>query len=181
MLVSLIALVCSVGCFSQSTKHNRIKKIETSEAETTDSISTKKKNVVKVKDAEISKTTETLGKRYLFGVATSYADSVTMLTNICEVDGMESRVQEKTPIGLELYTQSLKDFLLKQGKTGYVCATFVCKSRKEAEQKLLSVRNDVVRKKMTALQSVGDFKYQFISTEHIYTNEKTETDSGDDF
>ena len=176
-----MALVGNVDCFSQSAKHHQ-KKIETSEAETNDSTTVKQqKEVRKLKDTEVAKTTETLGKRYLFGVATSYADSVTMLTNICEVNGMSCRAQEKTPIGLELYTQSLKDYLLKQGKTGYVCTTFVCKSQKEAEQKLIAVRNDVARKKMTALQSVGDFKYQVISTEHIYSNEKTETEQDEDF
>jgi hypothetical protein len=121
---------------------------------------------------EESKKTIQLAPRYLFGVATSYADSVTYVTNIFEISGMEGRIQEKTPIGVDLYTQSLKDYLKEKGKTGYLCATYVCKSRKEAEQKVLKVRGNVQRNKMTALQPIGDFSFKYISTEHIYSNEQ---------
>ncbi len=117
-----------------------------------------------------------LDSRFLFGVATSYADSVTYVTNISEISGMEGRIQEKTPIGIDLYTQSLKDFLKERGKTGYLCATYVCKSRKEAERKLLNVRGNVQRNKLTALQPIGEFSYKYISTEHIYSNEEKEAE-----
>ena len=93
---------------------------------------------------------------------------------------MDGRIQEKTPVGIDLYTQDLRDFLKERGKTGYLCATYVCKSRKEAEQKILEVRNNVLRNKLTALQPISEFKYKYISTEHIYSNEEKPNESQDD-
>lgn len=180
-LLLFVFVASSTLCYSQTSKPRRDKKVKTSEAEVVDSLSTKKKAKKHVEGkTEDQNKTISLGACYLFGVATGYADSVTMVTNICRVDGMEGRLQEKTPIGIDLYTKSLKDYLAGIGKKGYVCTTFVCTSRKEAEQRLVAVRNNVMQKKTTALMPIGDFEYKYISTKHIFSNEEKETEDTDD-
>lgn len=173
---------------SQVVDTHKTKDVMTSESEEIDSINNvnapkeEKKHVSDDFKSDENKKILRLGSRFLFGVATSYADSVTYVSNIVEIVGMDGRIQEKTPVGIDLYTQDLRDFLKERGKTGYVCATYVCKSRKEAEQKILDVRNNVLRNKLTALQPISEFKYKYISTEHIYSNEEKPNESqNDDF
>ena len=184
----VFSLLCSVVGLSQVVDTHKTKDVMTNEGEEIDSV--KNVNAIKGEKKHVSddfKSDENkkilrLGSRFLFGVATSYADSVTYVSNIVEIVGMDGRIQEKTPVGIDLYTQDLRDFLKERGKTGYLCATYVCKSRKEAEQKILDVRNNVLRNKLTALQPISEFKYKYISTEHIYSNEEKPNESqNDDF
>ena len=136
------------------------KKIKTSEADTS-------------KDDEAETHVQQLGwldKRYVFGVATSYADSVTMVTMVNEVDSMAYDVNTKVPLGIDLYTDSFRNYLEAQGRTGYICSTFVCTTEREAERKLTAICNRVNKKKRTKLTSVDGFLYHRIATEHIYTN-----------
>ena len=122
---------------------------------------------------------------FLFGVAISYSDSVTMTTNICEVDSISYYKETKTPVGLDLYTESLNNYLVAQGKKGYLCSTFIFNTKKQAEKKLLYIRNKVTSKKQTALRPISDFKYVYINTDNIFTNEFVNKSSGmgndDDF
>ena len=111
-----------------------------------------------------------LGTRWLFGVATSYADSVTMVTMVAPIDSMAYDLNTKSPLGLDLYTDSFRNYLKGQGLHGYICSTFVCNSEKEAERKLTAVCNKVKKRKQTRLESVNGFIYHRIATEHIYTN-----------
>lgn len=112
----------------------------------------------------------TYGTQYLFGVAISYADSVTYITNICPVSQIKYDKRTKTTIGAELYTESLKNYLLQQGKTGYLCSTFMCKSMKEAEKKVVALRNKTIKQKQTRLQAIDAFRYEHINTDNIFSN-----------
>lgn len=108
--------------------------------------------------------------RYLFGVATSYADSVTLVTMVAPIDSMAYDKNTKTPLGLDLYTTSFHNFLEAQGRKGYICSTFVCETEKEAESKLAAVCKRVNKKKQTRLESADGFLYHRIATEYIYSN-----------
>ena len=108
--------------------------------------------------------------RYLFGVATSYADSITMVTMVAPVDSMAYDKNTKTLLGLDLYTTSFRNFLEAQGRKGYICSTFVCETEKEAESRLTAVCKRVNKKKQTRLESADGFLYHRIATEYIYTN-----------
>lgn len=177
ILIFAVTLLFVVGtdAYAQSTKQRG--KIKTSESES---------EVVKPKAVKKSNKTSSVqqvamvGRQYLFGVAISYSDSVTMVTNICPVDNMAYDKRTKSPIGLDLYTESFKSFLLRQGKVGYMCSTFVCKSMKDAEKKVIALREKVNKKKETCLQPVGDFKYEYINMEHIFSN-VGQPDDDDDF
>ncbi|MCH5178607.1 MAG: hypothetical protein J1F13_02895 [Prevotellaceae bacterium] len=111
-----------------------------------------------------------LDRRYLFGVATSYADSVTMVTMVAPVDSMAYDENTRTPLGLDLYTDSYRNFLDGHGFKGYLCSTFIFSSEKKAERKLAAVCRKVKKRKGVRLVSADGFEYRRIATEHIYTN-----------
>lgn len=108
--------------------------------------------------------------RYLFGVAISYADSVTYITDISPINEVAYDMTTKTPIGLDMYSESLRTFLQTQGKTGYVCTTFMCKNKKEAEKQVLALRRKLEKNTVCPYQPLGGFAYQRIATEQIFTN-----------
>ena len=108
-----------------------------------------------------------VSRQYLFGVATSYADSVTMVTMVAAVDSMAMDPNSKAPLGLDLYTDSFRNFLLARGLEGYVCSTFVCPTEKEAEKRLAHICKRVNKNPAMKLRSVDGFKYHFIATDKI--------------
>ena len=165
------SFACSPVCHAQTTE--QVKKV-------------KKAKAPKVKELESEGEPETkadvkpqtpykqvqgkLSRRYLFGVAQSYSDSTIFITNITPVDGMNYDVKTNTPVGIDLYTASLRDFLATQGKTSYVCTTFFFKDIKDAEKKVLKIRKKANKNNATKLMPLAEFKYEYISTEHIQYN-----------
>lgn len=186
VLAVMVFLVASQDCYSQSSKRSRKEDVKVSES-AQGAAKKKKSESKKTKKAESDETEpqiDAVGKRYLFGVAISYADSLTMVTDICEINGMKYNLKTGEPVGLDLYTRSFKDYILRQNKRGYLCSTFVSKSKKEAEDKMLAIRRRVAKKKITTLAFAGDFKYEYINTDSIYTNEyivEPASDVDDDF
>ncbi|MBP5360025.1 MAG: hypothetical protein J6129_00890 [Bacteroidaceae bacterium] len=174
IIVALTGLLLTGGCISaiaQSKKADRI----------TEAIKAAKKAEKESRKAEKGvKTSEevathvqklsTVDTRYLFGVATSFADSVTYVTMVAPVDSMVYDQNTKAPLGLDLYTLSFRNFLEAQGLKGYICSTFVCKTEKEAERRLTAVCKRVNKKKRTRLASADGFIYHRIATDFIYTN-----------
>lgn len=174
IIVALTGLLLTGGCISaiaQSKKADRI----------TEAIKAAKKAEKESRKAEKGvKTSEevathvqklsTVDTRYLFGVATSFADSVTYVTMVAPVDSMVYDQNTKAPLGLDLYTLSFRNFLEAQGPKGYICSTFVCKTEKEAERRLTAVCKRVNKKKRTRLASADGFIYHRIATDFIYTN-----------
>lgn len=182
MLAVMVFLVASQDCYSQSSKRSRKEDVKVSESDQ-DAAKRKKSEPKKTKKMEPDETEPLIGvvgKCYLFGVAIGYADSLTMVTDIFEISGMKYNLKTKEPVGLDLYTRSFKDYILKQNKKGYLCSTFVSKSKKEAEDKMLAIRRRVAKKKTTALASAGDFRYEYINTDSIYTNEYSIEPASDD-
>lgn len=163
IIIACIAL-CMAGseftpCFAQSDTSKKEAKAKT-----------------KVYKQEMGKLT----RRFLFGVAVSYSDSATIVTNISPVDGIDYDIKTNTPVGFDLYTTSLRNHLASQGKTGYICSTFLCKDMKEAEKKLIKIKEKAKKNKNTKVIPLGDFTYEYISTEHIFSNAGT-SDNEDDF
>ena len=178
MLMAILMAFGSVDALAQKARSARVAQA-IKEAKAAEKAA--KKGKIKTSEAESDKADAekastyvqklgVLGKRYLFGVATSYADSVTMITMVSEVDSMTYDLTTKTPLGLDLYTTSFRNYLEGQGRTGYICSTFVCESDEEAERKLTAICNRVNKKKRTHLESVDGFLYHHIATEYIYTN-----------
>lgn len=163
LLVVLCVMTGYVDCFSQSQKQDMPADGPKEAPKGVETVDTDRSESIKVMD-----------RLYLFGVAKSYADSVTIITDISEVVGLKSLKEDNSIIGLNLYTKSLKDYLLTQGKKGYLCSTFVCESRKEAEKRILSIRAKVNKSGQTRLESAGDFQYKLIDVDHIFTNENVE-------
>lgn len=125
-----------------------------------------------------------LPARYLFGVAIGYADSVAYITPVCEIKDMAYDLRTKTPIGLDLYTESLRTYLQTQGHTDYVCSTFLCKSRKEADKQATALRRRWEKSEVCRYLPLDGFAYQRIATEQIFTNAgdnsvSTESDDSD--
>ncbi|MGN1236505.1 MAG: hypothetical protein ACI4TS_03580 [Bacteroidaceae bacterium] len=185
LLAFSFSVVVVTDAYSQKAKkRDKTEKLSESDSDFKKANKKKKKSVSEkeqTKEVEIIK----CGRSFLFGVAINYSDSVTLTTNICEVDSISYYKQTKTPVGLGLYTESLNNYLIAQGKNGYLCSTFIFNTKKQAEKKLLSIRNRVTSKKQTALRAIGDFKYVYINTDNIFTNEFVNKSSGlsndDDF
>lgn len=134
---------------------------------------TKNKTDKQKADEEVSTHVQKLGwlsRRYLFGVATNYSDSVTLVTMIAPVDSMVYDENTNTPLGLDLYTDSFRNFLKERGLNGYLCSTYMFTSRKSADRKLAAVCRRIKKRKGTRLVPADGFVYRRISTEHIYTN-----------
>lgn len=184
LAVSLSVIFVTDAYSQKAKKRDKTEKLSESDSDFEKANKKKKKSVSEkkqTKDVEIIRP----GRSFLFGVAISYSDSVTMTTNICEVDSISYYKETKTPVGLDLYTESLNNYLVAQGKKGYLCSTFIFNTKKQAEKKLLYIRNKVTSKKQTALRPISDFKYVYINTDNIFTNEFVNKSSGmgndDDF
>lgn len=117
---------------------------------------------------------------FMFGIARSYQDSITYLTNISPI---QKAVFDKSTgfiDGLDLYTNQLETHLLMKGRNGYICATFHYKSMKQAENAYLKLRKKISNKKYTSIEPLGDFMYHFVSPENIYRNVPTGASEDDD-
>ena len=170
-LMGLLLIGGGISAGAQSNKADRIMQaIKAAKQAEKDS---KKAAKAKKNDEEVGTHVQKLGvvdTRYLFGVATSFADSVTYVTMVAPVDSMVYDLNTKAPLGLDLYTVSFRNFLEAQGLKGYICSTFVCKTEKEAERRLTAVCKRVNKKKRTRLASADGFVYHRIATDYIYTN-----------
>ena len=117
---------------------------------------------------------------YMFGIAQSYMDSVTYVTNVDRVENVVFDKGTGYVDGLDLYTTQLETYLLQQGHAGYVCTTFYATDRKKAEKRFLKIKRRMLRQKYTQVQNLGDFAYRFVSTENIYRNMPKQGRSDDD-
>ncbi len=165
------SLACSPACYAQSTEQvKKVKKAKTKKVKELESEGETENTAVAAPQTPYKQVQGKLGRRYLFGVAQSYSDSTTFVTNITPIDGMSYDVKTNTPLGLDLYTASLRDFLATQGKKSYVCTTFFFKNIKEAEKKVLKIRKKASKNTATKLMPLPEFNYEYISTEHIQYN-----------
>lgn len=111
-----------------------------------------------------------LGRRYVFGVGISHSDSVTMVTMVCPVDGMAYDQGTNTPLGVDLYTETFRNFLEERGFKGYLCSTFIFSNEKQADRKLASICARATKRNRSRLVPADGFVFHRIDTEHIYTN-----------
>ena len=107
---------------------------------------------------------------YLFGVARNYHDSITYFTNITPISKVVCDKETGFIDGLNLYTAQLENHLLKNGRFGYLCATFYAKNMKNAEKIYVKLKKKIDKKRFTRVEPLGDFVYQFVSPENIYRN-----------
>ena len=107
---------------------------------------------------------------YMFGVAYNYMDSITYVTNVDHIANAFFDNNTGYIDGIDLYTNQLETHLLQQGHAGYICTTFYAAKRKKAEKEFLKIKKKLYKKKYTQVLPLGDFSYQFISTENIYRN-----------
>lgn len=171
VLMVLLLIGGGVSAGAQSNKADRI--TQAIKAAKQAEKASKKAGKAKKDAEEVATHVQELGMmdtRYLFGVATSFADSVTYVTMVAPVDSMVYDLNTKAPLGLDLYTLSFRNFLEAQGLKGYICSTFVCKTEKEAERRLTAVCKRVNKKKRTRLASADGFVFHRIATDYIYTN-----------
>lgn len=106
-------------------------------------------------------------RRYLFGVAIGLSDSITYVTDVCPIDGMDFDSRFKSPLGLELYTANFREFLSNMGRSGYLCSTFYAKTLREAVNKLVKVRKKILKAKNTMMVELTEYQYHYIPTHQI--------------
>ena len=103
----------------------------------------KKAKEIKVKRTNGNERETTLKDMYLFGVARNYRDSITYMTNIAPIHKIVCDKATGFIDGLNLYTDQLESFLLKEGHSGYICATYYAKSMKKAEKLYIKLRKKI--------------------------------------
>jgi hypothetical protein len=118
-------------------------------------------------------------KIYFFGIAKSYADSVTFLTGIVPMDNVNINKNTKGVDNLEMYTEQLNNYFKQQGLSGYICATFFSEKSKDIEKQYLKLKKKISKQKGMTLKVLNDsdFKYNFVDSKKIYHNEITKPDS----
>ena len=77
---------------------------------------------------------------YLFGVATSFADSTIYFTEVQQVDSACLYERSKFLYGRENYSYQLRDYLSAHGAENYTCTTVFALNRKAAEKKYAKLR-----------------------------------------
>lgn len=119
-------------------------------------------------------------RRYLFGVAIGIADGTTFVTDVCPVDGMDYDSRFSWPLGLELYSNDLREFLTQMGRKGYICSTYCEKSLKGAVKKMVKVRTRLERQKGMQVVDLSEYQYHYIRTSQIHV-ESTKPAEEEDF
>ncbi|MCM1372653.1 MAG: hypothetical protein NC113_02765 [Bacteroides sp.] len=101
-------------------------------------------------------------KVYVFGVSTSYTDSLTYLTDIQALS--PAYVETKTGFLYDrsIYSQQLHIWIeTAKEKPGTTCAIFFSKSRSRLEKKFLKLQDKLRKDPSTKLQvlNAGEFKF----------------------
>lgn len=105
---------------------------------------------------------------YMYGIAQNVTDSITYLTEIYPVEGVEFDKHSGFFNGLDLYSDQLRDYLLAKGKEGYICTTFYALKRKDAEKGFIKIKKHIDRNDATRYQPLPEFSYHHIDMSHIY-------------
>lgn len=109
-------------------------------------------------------------KVYMFGIANNYQDSVTYLTNIVPIEKAVFDKNTGYMNLLEVYSNQLQTYLLKQGHAGYICTTFYTKEIKKTEELYLKIKRRINKDKGTKIQMLSDFTFQQVNHGTIYKN-----------
>ncbi len=107
-----------------------------------------------------------LSKVYVFGVSTSYTDSLTFLTDIQALH--PAYVDTKTGFLYDrsIYSQQLQIWVeTAKGQPGTTCALFFSKSRSKLEKKFLKVQEKIRKDKSTKLRALDAGEFKFIPQE----------------
>jgi len=83
---------------------------------------------------------------YLFGVATSFADSTIYFTEVQQVDSACLYERSKFVYGRENYSYQLRDYLRAQGFAFPLCITGFATSRTKADKKYMALQKKYMKK-----------------------------------
>lgn len=121
-------------------------------------------------------------KVYFLGVAKNYQDSVTVFTDIMTVDHIAIDPKSGDVANQEQYTSQLANYFLKNGRQGYICATFMTYDAKSMEKLYLRLKKRVAKESMTHLEelAIGSFTYKAVDPSTIYRNAPAQPVEGDE-
>lgn len=106
---------------------------------------------------------------YMFGVASSFADSVTYITDLQAVDGYV--MPNGFLISRSLYSLQLNNFLLTNMKReNMTCVVFFSTKKAKAEKKYQKVRKKNREKRASQFQRIGSDLFRFEEEEWINEN-----------
>ncbi len=107
-----------------------------------------------------------LAKVYVFGVSTSYTDSLTYITDIQEL--YPAYIESKTGFLYDrsIYSQQLQIWVENaKGRPATTCTIFFSKSRSKIDKKLQKVQKRVRKDQSTKLQELGAGEFKFTPIE----------------
>lgn len=105
-------------------------------------------------------------RMYLFGVATSFNDSIAYFTPIQSVDSVSTVGKTNQISDKQEYSLQLKGYFQDKGDAHRTCATFNSKNRKKLEKTYQALRQKYVKKYNIIVKDIaeGDFQYTRVST-----------------
>ncbi|MCF0195352.1 MAG: hypothetical protein HUK00_09295 [Bacteroidaceae bacterium] len=107
-------------------------------------------------------------KVYLFGVATTFNDSIVIMTDINSIDS--AYVKNGTLPERVIYSYQLEDYLETIcKKPGATVAVIWGTDRKSVEKDFLKVRKRFLQDKTTKLEALPEEKFRFRRVDHIVT------------
>lgn len=109
---------------------------------------------------------------YFLGVAKSFQDSITYMTDVAGLSGIAYDKKTKAPLNIEMYTEQLSKYLVAEGHRGYICTTYTARDRKHIEKLYLKLKKRMTKDHGTRILPLSptEFSYQVVDPTTIYRN-----------
>lgn len=99
---------------------------------------------------------------FLFGVASSFNDTVVYITDIQPINGILLQKHTGFLPGIGLYSQQLKSFFQKEkGMPNRLCTVFFGTSEKKLRSKVIEVRKSFLEEKKMKVMPLLSSEFQF--------------------
>lgn len=112
------------------------------------------------------------GSTYFLGIAKSFQDSITYMTDVAGLSGIAYDKKTGSPLNIEMYTEQLSKYLAGQGRHGYICTTYTARDRKHIEKLYLKLKKRTTKDHGMRIMplSPSEFSYQAVDPTTIYRN-----------
>lgn len=112
------------------------------------------------------------GNTYFLGVAKSFQDSITYMTDVAGLSGIAYDKKTGSPLNIEMYTEQLSKYMAGEGRRGYICTTYTARDRKHIEKLYLKLKKRITKERGMRIMPLtpSEFSYQAVDPNTIYRN-----------
>ena len=108
--------------------------------------------------------TKMLEKAYVFGFVGSFNDSIVYITNIQELQNVNTKMKSRILDNKPLYTYQLKEYFNKKGEQSqYTCVVFYAPTRSKIQKKYNKIKKQYITKGQGKydVRLISDDDFQF--------------------